>query len=56
MKVKVPLGTNPNGFYIIIGISIILALVGGIFVYTYTSKASSVDIEPKKNKKRKSKK
>lgn len=38
MNVKVPFGTNGNGFYIIIGISAIIAIIGGILLYVYTSK------------------
>ena len=38
MNVKVPFGTNSNGFYIIIGISAIIAIIGGVLLYVYTSK------------------
>ena len=36
-----------------IGTSIVLALIGGIFVYRLTSKASSVENDKKRNRRRK---
>ena len=56
MNVPVPFEDKTNGFYIIIGTSIILALIGGLFVYFYTSKASGFDDDKKKGKRRKNKK
>lgn len=47
MNVKLPFIDNPNGFYIIIGISAVLSIIGGILLYVYTSKPQN------KNKKRK---
>ena len=53
MNVPVPFEDKNNGFYIIIGTSIVLALIGGIFVYRLTSKASSVEDDKKRNRRRK---
>lgn len=53
MNVPVPFEDKNNGFYIIIGTSIVLALIGGIFVYRLTSKASSVENDKKRNRRRK---
>ena len=50
MNVPVPFEDKNNGFYIIIGTSIVLALIGGIFVYRLTSKASSVEDDKKRNR------
>ena len=55
MNVKVPFGTNPNGFYLIIGISFLLAILGGILLYVYTSRVSSGIKETKKTKRRRRK-
>lgn len=38
MNVKLPFIDNPYGFYIIIGISSILSIIGGILLYLYTSR------------------
>ena len=51
MNVHVPFAKNELGFYIIIGISALLSLIGGIFLYYYTSKVSSVKKQTKRNKK-----
>lgn len=50
MNVHVPFDDNKLGFYIIIGISAVLSLIGGILLYVYTSKQSSVKRDKKKNK------
>ena len=53
MNVKVPFGTNENGFYIIIGFSLVLAILGGILLYIYTSKVSATHKSKRNNRRRK---
>ena len=40
MNVKVPFGKNDLGFYIIIGISILLAIFGGVLLHIVTTKSN----------------
>ena len=40
MNVKVPFGNNHLGFYIIIGISIVLALIGGFLLHIVTTRSN----------------
>ena len=53
MNVKVPFGTSENGFYIIIGFSLVLAILGGILLYIYTSKVSATHKSKRNNRRRK---
>ncbi len=51
MNVDVPFAKNKLGFYIIIGISILLSLFGGLLLYFYTNKVSKIKKDRKyKNK------
>ncbi len=49
MNVRVPFDDNALGFYIIIGLSILMSLFGGILLYIYTKKTTYI----KKQKKHK---
>ena len=48
MNVLVPFSKNDLGFYIIIGISLILSLVSGAFLFVFTSKKSYIKRRNKK--------